>query len=142
MNDAFELLDPGNARSFLKSFEAQARRKGEAAFRTGRVHDLVAEQPGMADSAVVKDGEGNEVNLHYAPVEGWSGEFSCPEEFDCEHVFAAMRALLAEHSTGAVRNLSAGVSTPASGWGKAGQKTEEDAGGLARRLMATLGRPL
>src|SRR5437867_3261713 len=53
-----------------------------------------------------------------------------------------MQALLAEHSTAAVRNLSAGVSTPASGWGKAGQKTEEDAGGLARRLMATLGRPL
>src|SRR2546425_5554959 len=141
MNDAFELLDPRNAQAFLKSFESEARRKGEAHFLQGHVHELTAEEPGMAYSAVVKDGRPYEVYLQYDPVEGWSGDCSCPTEFDCEHVFAALRALLAEHSTAAVRNLSAGVSSTAA-WARSGAKPEDEANGLARRLMAALGRPL
>src|SRR6266404_2646667 len=96
----------------------------------------------MAYSAVVNDGEPHEVDLEYDPVEGWSGNCTCEREFDCQHIFATMRALLAEHSTAAVRNLSAGVSTASGGWNKATSKAEDDSAGLARRLMATLGRSL
>jgi hypothetical protein len=141
MNDAFELLDPRNAQVFLKTFRPQVRRKGEAHFGDGHVHDLSSDQPGLAYSAVVKDGEPHEVWLRYDPEDGWSGECSCPQEIDCEHVFAAMRALLAEHSTAAVRNLSAGIPS-ASAWARSGAKAEEDSGGLTRRLMVALGRPL
>src|SRR5438270_294646 len=143
MNDAFELLDPRNAQAFLKTFEAGARRKGEAHFRKSHVQDLAAEQPGMAYAAEVSDdNESYKVHLHYDPVEGWSGDCSCPQEFDCEHVFAAMRALLAEHSTAAVRSLSAGTSPAAAGWSKSTAKTEQELGSLDRRLKAALGRAL
>src|SRR5437588_4345841 len=139
MNDAFELLDPRNAQAFLKSFESEARRKGEAHFLQGHVHELTAEEPGMAYSAVVKDGRPYEVYLQYDPVEGWSGDCSCPTEFDCEHVFAALRALLAEHSTASVRSLSAGT---AGSRREKRSKEDGESGGLARRVMAARRRPL
>src|SRR5690242_14101618 len=104
----------------------------------GKVESLAAQDPGKRYCAEVKDGELCEVDLRYDPEEGWLGSCSCEEEFDCEHVAAAMRALLAEHSTAAVRNLSSGVSTAA----KAGGKADEEHGKLDRRLMAALGRPL
>ena len=99
MADVFELIDPRNAQAFLKHLSPAARRKGETCFRGGCVQDLVPEEPGVAYSAHVMDGELHEVDLEYDPTEGWSGSCSCPLEFDCEHVVAAMRALLAEHST-------------------------------------------
>ncbi|MEY2428591.1 MAG: hypothetical protein QOJ40_1476, partial [Verrucomicrobiota bacterium] len=143
MNDSFELLDPRNAQAFLKTFESDARRKGEAHFRKSHVHDLTPEQPGMAYSALVNDGsQPAKVHLQYDPIEGWSGDCSCPLEFDCEHVFAAMRALLAEHSTAAVRSLSSGASPASAGWTKSTSKAEDESGGLDRRLRAVLGRPL
>jgi hypothetical protein len=142
MNEAYELLDPRNAQAFLKGFDAATRRKGDSHFNLGHVHDLSAEDPGMAYTARVQNGDGEEVYLYYDSEEGWTGECSCPVEFQCEHVFAAMRALLAEHSAAAVRNLSAGVSSPSPRSARGSRKEEEDSGGLARRLMATLGRPL
>jgi hypothetical protein len=141
MNDAFELLDPQNAREFLTRFDLASRRKGEFFFRKGRVEALVAEKAAMAYAGVVKDGEPNEVDLYYDEVEGWAGCCTCDQGERCPHVFAAMRALLAEHSTAAVRNLSAGVSSAGGARAKAG-KEESEAGGLARRLMAAVGRPL
>src|SRR6266702_8279212 len=111
MKEAFELLDPANAQSFLKSFSQAARRKGEALFRSGGVRELLIEQPGLTYSAQVNDAEMHDVHLEYYQLDGWSGDCSCPQEFECEHVFAAMRALVAEHSSAAVRNLSAGLSS-------------------------------
>src|SRR6266567_4157870 len=142
MNEAFELLDPLNAQAFLTSFDSTARRKGDAHFNLGHVRDLVAEDPGMAYSAEVQDGQKREVYLHYDSVEGWSGDCTCPVEEDCEHIFAAMRALLAEHSAAAVRSLSAGASSASPMRARGGKKQDEESGGLARRLMATVGRPL
>ncbi len=142
MNDAFELLDPRNAQAFLKQFTGDVKRRGEAFFRKGLVQNLAPEEAGMSYSAVVNDDEPHEVDLEYDPVEGWSGTCACEQEFDCPHIFAAMRALLAEHSTAAVRNLSAGVSSSSAIWNKTTTKTEDDSAGLARRLMATLGRSL
>ena len=142
MNDAFELLDPRNAQAFLKQFSGEFKRKGEALFRRGLVENLAPEQPGMAYSAVVNDRGSNEVYLEYDAEDGWSGTCTCDTELECEHIFATMRTLLAEHSTAAVRNLSAGISSPASPGGKSAAKGEDDSAGLARRLMATLGRSL
>ncbi len=142
MNDAFELLDPRNAQAFLQNFKSQTSRRGEAHFRAGHVLELTPQQPGMSYSALVKDGDNREVTLEYDSVEGWSGQCSCADEFDCPHIFAAMRALLVEHSTAAVRNLSAGVSSASSAWARATQKPDDDSGRVARRLMATLRRPL
>ena len=51
-----------------------------------------------------------------------------------------MRALLAEHSSAVVRNLSASRATGGAGMALKGKSGEEP--GLARRLLAHLGRPL
>ena len=71
MDDAFELLDPRNAQAFLKQFSSDARRKGEACFRFGSVQDLVPEEPGVAYTAQVRDGELYQVDLEYDPAAGW-----------------------------------------------------------------------
>ena len=143
MDDAFELLDPRNAQAFLKQVSAEARRKGEACFRRGAVQNLVPEEPGSAYSAQVKDGETHEVDLEYEPAEGWSGSCTCELEFDCEHVVAAMRALLAEHSRAAVRSLSAsGPSASAALAASRSKPAAADVSELVRRLMATRKRPL
>ena len=80
VKEAFELLDPANAQSFLKSFGQAARRKGEALFRIGGVRELLIEQPGLTYSAQVKDAEMHAVHLEYDQVDGWSGDCSCPQE--------------------------------------------------------------
>ena len=143
MDDAFELLDPRNAQAFLKQFSADVRRKGEACFRRGCVQDLVPEEPGMSYFAVVEDGEPHEVDLLYQPGEGWTGTCSCPQELDCEHVVAAMRALLAEHSRAAVRTLSAsGPSASATLAAARSKPAASDASELVRRLVDSRKRPL
>src|SRR5262245_20802161 len=130
MNEAFELLDPRNAQALLKSFDSDARRKGEALFRGGKVQELGDRKPGTSYFAAVQDGGTRTVNIVYEPSEGWGGVCSCDRQFDCEHLFAAMRALLAEHSTAAVRNLSSGTSSAS-----LASRKDEDGGGLARRLI-------
>src|SRR5438445_4902015 len=97
MDDVVRLLDAYSAQRFLKRLPAAARRKGDSVFRSGCVQNLVAKDPGMAYSAQVLDGKHHKVDLHYDPEEGWEGACSCPQESDCEHVFATMSALLAEH---------------------------------------------
>src|SRR5947209_9735150 len=99
MNNAFELLDADAAQLFLRRMPREAQRKGEACFRNGGVRDLVPEQPGISYSSLVHDGEEHEVNLDYDAIDGWTGDCTCPQEFDCQHVFAAMSALLAENRT-------------------------------------------
>ena len=97
VNDAFELLDPANAQAFLRKFPADARRKGQTCFDAGCVHELAAEVSGKAYSAVVHEGnERNEVQLFYDGTDGWSGTCSRPEDDQCLHLYAAMRALLAD----------------------------------------------
>ncbi|HWH68913.1 MAG TPA: hypothetical protein VNT26_05980, partial [Candidatus Sulfotelmatobacter sp.] len=142
MDEPFELLDPHGAQLFLKELPPEARRKGEACFRAGRVQVLVPKKPGLSYSARVQDARIEEVELDYDAVEGWDGICSCKQQFDCEHVFAAMSALLAEHRAATVRNLSAvspsGMSLPAARL----KPTPADTEGLARRLMVATGRAL
>jgi hypothetical protein len=141
VNDAFELLDPGNAQAFLKKFSPEARRLGQKIFGAGSVHALNPDTPGKFFSAEVRsDKDTFKTQLYYDPVEGWMGDCSCPQRSKCPHVFAAMRSLLAEHSSAVVRNLSASRSTGGAGVGLKGKTAEEP--GLARRLLAHVGRPL
>jgi hypothetical protein len=142
MTEAFELVDPRNAQAYQKSFSSEAKRKGDALFRLGRVEDLVAKQPGISYQAKLKDGEIQHVYLQYHEVNGWSGHCSCPAEFDCEHVFAVLRTLLVEHSAAAVRNLSSGAVTASAESRRASAKQDEESAGLVRRLTAALGRTL
>ncbi|MCX6926528.1 MAG: DEAD/DEAH box helicase [Verrucomicrobia bacterium] len=143
MDNAFELLDPRTAQAFLKQFSADARRKGEACFRRGAVQDLVPEKPGVAYSARVKDGELYVVDLEYDPTDGWLCGCSCPQEFDCEHILAAMRALLAEHSAAAVRTLSgSGPSASATLAAARSKPAAADSSELVSRLVASRNRQL
>ena len=143
MDDAFELLDPEAAQTFLKRLPPASRRKGEACFRGGRVRELVPEEPGMAYLARVRDGQDYEVYLDYDEAEGWEAQCSCSQTFDCEHAFAAMSALLVEHNASAVRGLSAGsrdaLARLAGNRPKAGPA---DAADVARRVAAATGKAL
>ncbi|HWX18373.1 MAG TPA: DEAD/DEAH box helicase [Candidatus Binatia bacterium] len=143
MDDAFELLDPQAAQDFLKRFPLAARRKGEACFRGGRVRSLVPEKPGRSYSAQVLDGQEYGVRLDFDQGEGWDAECSCPQGFNCEHAFAAMSALLAEHNTAAVRGLSAGLRGAVARLATTRVKPgTTDAADVARRLTVTTGRSL
>src|SRR5262245_59292462 len=102
VNDAFELLDPENAKSFLKHFTGDVRRKGESLFASSLVHDLVPESPGKGYLATVDDDQPREVEVYYDEVDGWTGTCDCGREPNCPHLFATMRALLAEHSAAVV----------------------------------------
>jgi hypothetical protein len=141
MADAFELVDAQAGHRFLKGLPPATRRKGEALFRNGRVQDLAQEEPGMTFTSLVQDGGEQEVYLHYDPEDGWDGNCTCEEEFDCAHVFAAMSTLLAEHRAALVRSLSAGLPAMANAW--SGPKRESGtAQDLKGRLMAATGRAL
>jgi len=109
VDDGFQLLDPAAAQEFLRRFPPEIRQRGHNRFHEGSVEDLTVITPGSAYAAVVRDAAWkNEVALTQAPDEAWSGRCSCPAGSGCVHVFAAMTALLAEHRTAAVRQLSTG----------------------------------
>ncbi len=95
----------------------------------------------MTFISVVQDNGPRRVYLQYDPEGGWDGDCNCLEEFDCAHVFAAMSALLAEHRTAVVRNLSAGIS----GRRQAtlpGMPLDPNINQLKERLAAVTGRAL
>src|SRR5436190_13380758 len=128
MNDVFTLLDSHAAQSFLKTLPAAARRKGEDLFRMGRVQSVNVETPGTAYACDVLDDKIYRVDLYHDPVDGWEGECSCPEEFNCAHVFSAMSALLAEHRTATVRTLSSSSSGTAEAMAASRPKQDPEAG--------------
>ncbi|MEK7684512.1 MAG: DEAD/DEAH box helicase [Verrucomicrobiota bacterium] len=147
MHEPFELLDPDDAHEFIGSFDANTRRKGEAYFREGRVTSLRPEAGGTAFLAAVQGSQLYEVDLFLDPIEGWTGSCSCPLEFDCKHVYAAMKSLLAEHSVASVRGLSAGatgkiVKAPGSIAQPKPPKPAVAPGEFAQTVAEALGRPL
>src|SRR2546430_17417413 len=111
MDEPFALLDPREAQLFMKSLSAGARRRGQSFFQNGLVHELKANDPGVAYSAEVIDKHVYKVGIFYDPAQGWRGEWSCPLKSNCGPVFAMLSALLAQHRSAAVRSLSA--SSPA-----------------------------
>ncbi len=141
MSDAFELQEPQDAKAFLEAFDRATRRKGEDYFHGGRVTNLACREPGTSYTASVQGSALYESRLFYETDEGWMGSCTCPMEFDCKHIYATMKALLAEHSVAAVRGLSAGTR----GTTKAGparkQETRPDAS-FADKVKAAWGHPL
>jgi len=143
VEDSFTLLDPHSAQRYLKSLAIAARRKGEALFRGGCVQNLATEEPGIDYSARVVDGETYKVDLSYDAEEEWDGECTCPQTFDCEHVYAAMSALLAEHRTATVRSLSSSLPGAAAAMAASRPRPEAESGSdLARLLTVAVGRHL
>src|SRR5262245_58969359 len=109
MDEVFQLQDPQSAQQFLRTFPAEVQRRGHERFREGRVQDLTVTEPGRSYAALVRDSAwDNQVTLNFDPEAGWAGLCSCPSKTHCVHIFAAMIALLAEHRTALVRQLSAG----------------------------------
>lgn len=141
MDDAFQVLEPTKAQAYLMTFPPEVRRRGQECLRRGAVLDIVPEEPGTSYYCSVDDGEQHDVELRYEFDEGWAGFCSCRRKGGCEHVFAAMNALLAEHRAAAVRGLSA--SEPASVARLAASKPRSSQGGeLAAKLAAAHGRAL
>src|SRR6266851_2369532 len=135
MDDDFALPDTDAAQLFLRSFSGAARRKGLVLFQKGRVKDIEVETPGAHYSAAVHNGQVADVSVFYDPEEGWEGECSCDQEFDCEHVFAAMSALLAEHRTAVVRSLSSSLPGAAAAMAASRPRQEAESGGDLARLL-------
>jgi len=144
VSDVFELRNPLAAQALLGRVPVQARHKGDALFRAGRVQDLAVGEPGLAyRTQVMVEGGACRVGLRYEADEGWRGSCSCPIGFECEHIYAAMCALLAEYRMLVVRGLSAGLraTTPLPS-NPASLRAPEDVGPMIERLTAALGRPL
>lgn len=146
MDDAFELVDPQDAQDFLKLFPAEVRRKGEALFRSGRVLELNAETPGTDYAAAVQDGEDHAVSLRYEDDQGWGGNCSCLKPSICEHLYAAMSALLAEYRTAAVRGLSSSMRSAVARLAESRWKQKvagnRETNELAERVQAAKGQKL
>ncbi len=144
VSDSFLIRDPHAAQEFLVEFDSASRREGEALFSNGAVAGLKVDQPGVAYRAWVDaDGVSQGVTLAYDPETGWTGWCTCEEGEGCAHVFAAMRTLLGEHRTAAVRSLSGGTPGRAAAVSAARLRPDPAATTeLARRLMAALGRAL
>src|SRR5262249_45228789 len=143
MDDGFELLDAEQAQIFLRRFPRETRKRGEFFLRNGYVEQPMADAPGMSYRASVHDGKRHEVYLSFEPEDGWSGYCTCAVESDCEHMFAAMSALLAEHRTAVVRNLSTGWQTLRTAGIPPGSKTEKhESKDLSQRLIDATGQPL
>jgi hypothetical protein len=111
---------------------AQAR--GLKYFRQGRVESITRVDANTF-SARVSGSELYEVTLGFDPDDGWWGECSCPVEFDCKHVYATGKALLAEDTVASVQALSERFVSPA-------VKRPADAANLLRGVRSALGREL
>ncbi|MBU6402915.1 MAG: SWIM zinc finger family protein, partial [Verrucomicrobia bacterium] len=119
MHDPFAQFDAETAEGFLESFDPVTRGRGETYFRQGRVSLLEPEDGQPIFLATVQGSQLYQVTVCYDEDDGWLGTCTCPVEFDCKHVYAAMKAVLAERSIAAVRGLSAGATPKPGGAGKA-----------------------
>jgi len=142
--DEFKMEDPDDAEAFLASFSGPTQRKGESYLRAGRVTELLCLEPGRAFSAKVQGSDRYQVDFCFDDTEGWTASCSCPLGEDCKHIYAALKALLAENSVAQVRGLSA-ASAPASPRPAAAPLSRREPvpdGALAAKVAAALGRGL
>ncbi|HVV02026.1 MAG TPA: hypothetical protein VHH88_11730, partial [Verrucomicrobiae bacterium] len=143
MDEPFEIIDPENARNFLSGFMQRERKKGQSLADRGSVVALTPEKPGTLYFAMVRDGAKTfRVSLLYSDESGgWEGFCECEAVVDCIHAYAAMQALLMEHSAAMVRNLSANKvareTRPVTG-----RPPAQPEPGIAGRLKQTLDRAL
>ncbi len=133
----FAQFNADAAQLFLKEFPTDIRRRGEELFAGEAARDLRCVQAGAEFVADVQGETLLQTTLRYDPEsKSWWEECSCPVGGGCEHAYAAMKALLSEHSAASVRNLSAG--------GKVVRRVVPAAapGLLARNAAGALGREL
>lgn len=142
MKDAFEAFDAERAWTYLKKFDGATRRRGENCFQKGGVTMLQAKPYGFR--ATVQGTQAHTVDLFVDESEGWAGECTCTREVDCEHVYALMKTVIAEHSLAAVRGFSAGTLSPRGKGPLSDQarRGQPQAGGFAREVASALGRRL
>lgn len=134
--EAFPLVGPEAAVAALKAFGEPVRVRGEALHAAGAVRTVRCDKAGSQYCAEVVDGRTLEVRLHN--VRGkWSGLGETPGAVKDEHVYAALKQLLAEHSGAAAQDLSsrATKATKASVPGEAAGLLLEIETGLERKLV-------
>jgi hypothetical protein len=123
----------------MKEFLPGPRRLGDICFRNGSVVDLHEIVPGESYNALVKVGDGEwDVLLDFEEDSGWDGACDCEAGGDCEHVFATVQALLAEHRAAKVQSLSSAQSP----WKPEIVATPSGPEDLQSKLLAAVQRPL
>ena len=123
----FEGFDLASAREYLESFDAETTRKGEEYFAVGAVKGLRCLTPGRKYLANVHGNFKYQVQLEND--DGWDGECSCPIGYECKHIYAAVKQLLAAQ----VGQGTAGAGSP---------PAEDPPSGLAATVREKLGRDL
>ncbi|MCZ7634812.1 MAG: hypothetical protein M5U12_01305 [Verrucomicrobia bacterium] len=113
MSDPFAAFDRSEVQDYLAVFDRRTRKQGERLYQLGRVGQLKPAADGLSlEAQVHEDGTVHEVSMVLDPDFGWGGFCTCSGVEDCEHVYAAMRAAMAELNVAAVRDLSAGQASP------------------------------
>jgi len=134
--DAYPMIGPDAAVAALKAFGEPVRLRGEALHAAGAVRSIQCDKPGAKYRAEVVDGRTLVVTMHY--VRGkWAGVGDLPGAVREEHIYAAFKQLLAEHSSAAAQDLSSrgGKVTKAAA-------AADDAAALVRVIEAGLGQKL
>jgi len=93
------------ANAFLHAMNPNTQARGEKCFREGCVLDVEMEDPNFF-IAYVRDSKDYKVSLEFSPPDGWFCDCSCPIGYNCKHIYAAMKALLAENSAAKVQQLT------------------------------------
>jgi len=137
---SISLPDPDLLRAYLAEMDPRTQARGQEYFRQGFVHEVRQTSPTTFE-ATVDGSESYDVFFRYTSQDGWDGQCSCPvEDWECKHLYAFGKALLAEHSVASVQSLSRlkadaaenVTSAPRSGRGLS----------LAEEVRAALGREL
>ncbi len=126
------------AHSFLRELPSNAQTRGDRYFRDGRVASVTAENGGASYSAVVEGSQPYTVHLSFTDDDGWVGDCTCAVGYDCKHVYAAMKALLAEHTRNEVQRLSSGAVSDSA----AAKSSSAAAASFPDQVQAALGRAL
>src|SRR6478736_3803870 len=113
--DPYELVDPQSVRDALRGFPADSRRRGEDLQRRGSVIEWEVVEPGSAYSATVLDKARFVVEVFSEESEigeeEWVGDCDCEKEYECEHIYAVYKELLAQKAAADVQRLSANLSS-------------------------------
>ncbi len=104
------LPSPDLVRAEMNAMPPASRARGDKYFLGGRVRNL---RHGQQEGEFLADVQGTELYTVRVVLDAQDGvadeECSCPLGGDCKHVYAALKALLVEHTQGSVRSLSEGA---------------------------------